>query len=363
MTLKHYGWLVSPYSAKTRSYLRYKGIAFSDEHPTIPALYGRIQKAVGRMIMPTVEQPDGTWLQDSSDIIDALETQHPTPAVEPDGPTQALASSLLELYGDEWLPMMALHYRWNTPANRAFALAEFAREGLPWLPGFIGRRAVQPVAKRMAGYLPALGVTADTIPGVERAAEKLISQLDVHLADHAYLLGDRPCVGDFALFGPLWAHLFRDPGSTALFDEATHVRSWMRRLLTARPADGDFISDDEVPASLDPVFATVFQETITWITRLVTAIDSWCSAHPDAERVPRALGHDAFSVGGASGTRKLITFVQYKAQRAILPYQALTTVAREPVDAWIARVAGEEAKLPTIAHPFERREFRTVLRT
>ncbi len=75
--LRHHGWPVSPYSAKTRSTLRFKGIDIEDDIPTARQLRTRIQRAVGRMVMPTVELPDGTWLQDSSDIIDELEAGEP----------------------------------------------------------------------------------------------------------------------------------------------------------------------------------------------------------------------------------------------------------------------------------------------
>ena len=105
-------------------------------------------------------------------------------------------------------------------ANAQFALAEFSRCGLPLIPNFIGRRLVASMANKMKGYLPVLGVTATTQPGVEKMVAELIRDLDVHLAAHSFLLGERPCIGDFAVFGPLWAHLYRDPGSTCLFEAA-----------------------------------------------------------------------------------------------------------------------------------------------
>ena len=49
-------WPVSPYSAKVRAYLRWKGADFEDRPPSVFALQRRIQKAVGRAIMPTIEQ-------------------------------------------------------------------------------------------------------------------------------------------------------------------------------------------------------------------------------------------------------------------------------------------------------------------
>ena len=195
---QHYGWPVSPYSAKTRAYLRYKGIPFADRTPNIFTLNYRVRKAVGKFIMPTVELPDGTWLQDSSDIIDKLELAHPAPSVFPSEPKQKMASALMELHADEWLPMVALHYRWNIPENAAFAMREFSRYALPGVPSFLGQIPIRKTAERLRGYLPILGVNEATIPGVERYAAQLIEDLDVHFRAHDFLLGARPCMGDFA---------------------------------------------------------------------------------------------------------------------------------------------------------------------
>ena len=71
--------------------------------------------------MPTVQLPDGTWLQDSSRILDHFGAQPGFPPLMPPGPTQRLASTLLEVFDDEWLPMAALHYRWSLPENHRFA--------------------------------------------------------------------------------------------------------------------------------------------------------------------------------------------------------------------------------------------------
>ena len=71
--IRHHGWPCSPYSAKTRAALRYKGIDFDDHVPTVRELRGRIQSAVGRTIMPTLELSDGRWMQDSCVIIDWLD--------------------------------------------------------------------------------------------------------------------------------------------------------------------------------------------------------------------------------------------------------------------------------------------------
>ncbi len=358
--LQHYGWDASPYSAKTRAYLRFKGIPHDDVHPTARRLYGEIQKAVGRMVMPTVRLPDGTWLQDSSEIIDALEAAHPSPSIAPPGPRQRLASLLLEVHGDEWLPIVIMHTRWNVPENAAFARTEFAREGLPWLPGFLGRALVAPIWKRMAGYRGILGIQDSTIPGIEAFGRELIARLDAHLAQHAFLLGGRPCLGDFALFGPLWAHMWRDPGTRHWFDAAPAVVAWMERL-QAPPVSGDFLPDDDVPESLDAVFQTLFAEHWVHLTDLKAKIDGWCEANPGATRVPRSLGDTPFLIGGASGTRRLLTSAWWMVQRPLDAYDAFDAAGRAAADGWLRRVGGYEGLQLPRSHRFVRRGFKIVL--
>lgn len=349
----HYGWLVSPYSAKTRSYLKYKGLDVRDVEPSVFQMMGMIQRAVGRVIMPTVRLPDGTWLQDSSVIIDHFEAATPEPTILPPGPTQRLASSLLEVFSDEWLPMAALYYRWSIPENVAFAKTDFARSGLPWVPRFIGRRLIASFAHKMESYLEVLGIDDTTSPGVVDTVQLVLSTLEGHLAQSPYLFGGRPSLGDFSLFGPLWAHLYRDPGSRHLFDETPHVRRWFDDLLSGAPVRGEFMADDEVSPALSPLFACVLTEQWPWIQTLVKAIDDHCTQHPSAARVPRALGEADFEIQGRAGRRKLITFVQWKAQRARDAY----TEAAGSADPWLRSVLdlAEDADVTTRITPMENR--------
>jgi glutathione S-transferase len=355
--LEHFGWAVSPYSAKTRSYLQFKRIPFEDKVPSARQLATTIRTAVGRPIMPTVRRADGTWMQDTSEIIDALEVENPEPAITPRGPSQRLASLLLELHADEWLPIVALHYRWNVGENAAFAAAEFGRYGFPWLPGPIARRLAAPMAAKMASYLPLVGVQGETIAGIEAFAKELISHLDNHFDKHIYLLGERPCLGDFALFGPLWAHLYRDPGSRELFADAGSLVEWMQRLLQPTDEWGGFLPGDEVPATLDPIFKTLFAEQFPFVRDLVAAIDSYCDEHPEARRVPRSLGDHPLVIGGHKGTRRLITFSQWMAQRPLGCYHGFVEAEREQANRWLKQVGGLDAMQLRIRNPFERRNF------
>ncbi|EDM75364.1 glutathione S-transferase [Plesiocystis pacifica SIR-1] len=359
---RHYGWQVSPYSAKTRSYLRYVGVPFEDVAPSVWTLYRKIQGAVGRLVMPTVELADGGWLQDSSAIIDYFEGlpgADPERSVTPAEPCLAVASSLLEVFADEWLPMADLHYRWNLPANADFALGEFARDGFPRLPESVGRRLAAPVARRMASYLPALGIEDATIPGLERTVEQTIAALEATLAARPFVLGGRPCLGDFALYGPLWAHLYRDPASRRLFDAAPAVVDWMQRLTEPGGVEAQGPFEDAVPPELDPLIQRIVDDQLAWNRTLIAKIDEYCAAHPAAKRVPRALGLAPFAIAERRGRRKLITFVQWKAQRTRDAYER----AEGAADAWLSRFGDDPTTIiPAVANPFELVEFRAVLR-
>jgi len=177
------------------------------------------------------------------------------------------------------------------------------------------------------------------------------------------MLGDRPCLGDFALFGPLWAHLYRDPASGFLFDEFPNVIRWMEVLRTQPVASGSFLEGDCVPETLSPLFACILNDQWQWISTLVDAIDAYCDAHPGATRVPRSLGDADFVIRGCAGRRKLATFVQWKAQRAHTTYLAANGAA----DAWLRGVLGLEASanvsdwITEIRNPLVLRDFRAVL--
>ena len=358
----HFGWTVSPYSAKTRSYLKYINHDFDDREPSVFTLAGRIKKAVGRPIMPTVRLANGHWLQDSSVIIDHYEGTGIYPSVHPPGRLQRFAAALLEVFADEWLPMPALHYRWHIAQNEHFALNEFARCGLPFLPRFIGRRAIAGFATKMKSYLPVLGVSDATVAGVQETARLTISVLNEQFAKTRFVFGNRPCTADFSLYGPLWAHLYRDPGSRYLFDEAPHVVRWMEELTGGVASVGEFLADDQIPLSLDSLFECVFNDQWSWIRTLCASIEGYCEANPGAPRVPRALGTAPFIVRGARGERKLVTFVQWKAQRVVSTYEADLAVP------WIQRVLKLPdqtqacAVIPEIRYPFDLQAFKVVRR-
>jgi glutathione S-transferase len=183
-----YGVQLSFYAGKVRSYLRKKRLPFVERETSHPGFTAAAAK-VGNSNQPMIETPEGEVVQDTTEIIDFLETRHPNNSVYPDGPVQRLIALLFELYGDEGLMKPAMHYRWNFPEqNDAFLMEEFGRsmrtepsareEGLKsaaMLQGFMRTKCI-----------PALGVTPGSAAVIETAYEDLLDQLELHFRLHPY---------------------------------------------------------------------------------------------------------------------------------------------------------------------------------
>ena len=88
-----FSWEHSYFSGKVRSYLRFKasqgalGDGYEDILATPELIAGLLTPKSGSGAVPQVEAPDGTWIQDSSDIIDFCEAAHPKMSVIPDAQT------------------------------------------------------------------------------------------------------------------------------------------------------------------------------------------------------------------------------------------------------------------------------------
>ena len=106
-----YGAEFSLYSGKARSYLRKKGIPFNEVISTLNVYKSFIIPRTGVRYIPVVQTPDDKVIQDTTVIIDELESRFSDYSVYPQTPKQKQVALLLELYGDEWLLIPAMHYR------------------------------------------------------------------------------------------------------------------------------------------------------------------------------------------------------------------------------------------------------------
>jgi glutathione S-transferase len=264
-----YGSPHSLYTGKVRSFLRKQGIAYRETPPSDPHFTGTVVPKIGRGIIPVVELGDGTLVQDTVDIIDHFERAGVRYTAYPPTPRQRTVAHLFELYAVLGLTRHAMHYRWSYLAEQeAFLRDAFGVGGDP-------ERTAATMA-RMNSYLPVLGVSDETIPAIEDSYRQLLGGLEAHFALHPYLLGNQPSIGDYSLFGPLFAHLGRDPVPLAIMQcAAPKVFRWTERM-HAPDLDlveyGDacdqpgFAADDAIPATLGPVLDQIAAELLPGLT-------------------------------------------------------------------------------------------------
>lgn len=349
------GAQVSLYTGKVRAYLDYKAIPYDEVPATRDVFRDVIVPRTGVRFIPVLLSEDDVAIQDSTAIIDHLEARYPTPSVYPAGPLQRWVALLLECYGDEWLVIPAMHYRWNVPENRAFAIAEFGKLSAPEASleeqVSIGERLAGP----FAGALGPLGVSPQNVAEVEASYLHFLSDFEQHLREHLFLFGSRPSIADFSFYGPLYAHLYRDPASGRLMREhAPGVARWVERMRAPRPRSGEFIADDAVPSTLVPILARMFCEQIPVLESAQKAL---ASMGPEAlgRPLPRAIGRHSFRIGEAMSERAIYTFNLWRWQRAADQFQLLPAAERARA-AELVRTAGGGAWITQPAAPRLTRE-------
>jgi len=347
-----YGSEVSLYTGKIRAYLNYKQLPFTEVLSTVSVYKKIIRPKTGVTFIPVVKTPSDEYLQDTARIIDYFEaqaranTQADTNtnnlSVVPTKPAQHLVSELFALWGDEWLVIPAMHYRWNKD-NFPFIYEEFGQVVTPKAPKFVKAYFGKKLAKKFQGFVPLLGITEKSIPYIEDWYENtVLHYLNEHFATHKYLLGDKPCTGDFGLLGPLYAHLYRDPAPKKLMDKlAPNVAAWVKRMNnpsaeqhTSAAASTDnnpastpvFLENDEIPATLLPLLKDVFAQQWPVLKNTSEALSHWREKNASNENtsrfIPRTIGQHTFKIGrseteNVEEQRFMFSFHQYKLQRVL----------------------------------------------
>ncbi len=260
-----FGSELSPYSVKVRSYFRYKNIPHEWLSRT-PANQTEFQKYAKLPLVPLVvmragEKGEIEGIQDSTPIIERFEKAHPEPSIVPSDPALGFLSALLEEYGDEWGNKWMFHYRWAYQPD-CWATAE--RIALQ-MAGAQGPLAVAQtraaIAERMTGRLGFVGSNDKTKPIIEQSFKRTLGLLDRHLAARPYLLGGRPAMADFGLWGQFY-EAATDPTPGAIMrSTAPNVMAWVERMVTPK-AEGPFDPWSALSAGLTPLLteevATLF---------------------------------------------------------------------------------------------------------
>ncbi|MEM1152536.1 MAG: glutathione S-transferase family protein [Pseudomonadota bacterium] len=339
-----YGASHSYYTGKARAYLRFKQLSFTEVAPTADVRNEIIAPAAGAVIIPVLQTPDGKLIQDTTEIIDFLESKHPDASVYPSSPRQKLCALLLELYGDEWLLMPAMHYRWSCiDEQREFIYSEFGRLELPEADLGDQIKAGEESSKIFSGLLPVLGITESTSSAIEAEYLQFLLCLDRHLADYDYLFGSRPSIGDFGLMGPLYAHLGRDPVPKKLMKEqAPNVYDWVERMNRRDRSPGEFLPGDDIPETLMPVLKSLCTDHLPEVVDVVKHNARYLEEH-SGQAIPRVLGMHEFTIGSVTSERFVHSFAQWMYQRPYSYYHALFDAEKESADRMLEEIGGYDA--------------------
>jgi len=331
---------LSRHSAKVRAYLRFKKIAY-DEIAASNRIYRTLIPP--HSPIPLFISDEGVVVEDATGIIEFVELRYPSAAIFPKGPVQRLIALLMNAYAEDCLVLAAMQQRFAIDENRAFVVAELGQLAFPHAPPAARQEVGEALARRLAEPLEALGVGPETAPAIEASYLAWLTELDLHLTFQPYLLGTRPSFGDFALFGPLYAHLYRDPASGRLMkSHAPRVAAFVERMETPpRPLSGNFLDDDMVAPGIDPLLARVFGELGPLIEQAAELLRRRARDAPSGP-VPRRLGRARLTLGGAGLEREVEALTLLRFQRAHAHYQVLTGTAREQADELLARTGGRE---------------------
>jgi glutathione S-transferase len=319
-----YGWELSYFTGKVRSYLDYKQIDYDEQPIDFVHLTLQAKRRTGAAAMPIVVTPEGEWIQDSSVILDRLEARFPLRSVIPATPVQRFIAYLLELWGDEfWIPS-AMHTRWSYPENYALFEREAGAALLPYLPRTLQDKAAAYAAEQMRNHLEAVGIVPTQLERLERWTRDMLDRLEDHFRVHTYLLGGRPTLADFALMGPLYGHLGRDPWpKRELIAKRPHVRAYIDRMAAPPIRTGELVPDDRLPETLLPIVEAASREMLPWVEGTLAELSKYLTDTGAGDRVPRGLGMIDVPLGGGTYRRAALPYVLWMVQRMLDVERAL----------------------------------------
>jgi glutathione S-transferase len=283
-----YGVPHSLYTGRARSYLIKNSIPFQELSCGHESFKDDIVPKAKLSTIPTLLTPAGEVIRDGAAIIEYFESANGH-SFSPKSPQQRLVSDLFDVIGAEGLLRPAMHYRWNFPD-----------ENLDFLTyHFLNAQRLGPHRQektdhimnkmRFAGRM--FGVSDTNHEFVESLYMTFLRALDKHFATVPYLLGWKPCIGDFGLLAPMFAHLGRDPKPLAIMQrEAIHVYRWVERMNSPGQDAAeffetgvDYLSDDLIPETLIDVLRILAEDFVPETHAAAESINGWLADNNPAK--------------------------------------------------------------------------------
>jgi len=209
-----YGFTMSPFSMKMRTYFRYRRIPYiwlSGERANEVA-----QTKIETYMVPVLETPDGAFKHDSTLMINELEDKFPKRSTTPDHEADAFLAALIEDFMDEWLLFPFYLHRWRTEEDRLHNSRWILYEH------FQGETK-NPAFKKMSQFWADRQVKGMALlcgdPNIlYESLEKFLTITEEIFSEGLFLFGSRPSRADIAIYGIL-SQLILDPTPAALLRE------------------------------------------------------------------------------------------------------------------------------------------------
>ncbi|MCA9520441.1 MAG: glutathione S-transferase family protein [Myxococcales bacterium] len=220
-----YQYEISPFCDKVRRALALKGQAYEVREVTLAETgMGKLKRLSEGAKLPVIEH-EGRRIGDSTDILAYLEGRFPDPPLYPSEPRERALAHVLEDWADEALYFYEMYLRFNVPHNRSRWLPALTKFDAPALR--VVARVVVPTAIRR--QLAAQGLGKKPLATVVRELDRHLEALDALLEGGSWLVGERICAADLAIFAQLYCIRGSDEGARAL-EALPRVTDWMRRV-------------------------------------------------------------------------------------------------------------------------------------
>jgi glutathione S-transferase len=259
------GTELSFFTRKLEAQLRFQQIPWQWNYKTL-ARSAEIEARTGTHFIPALATPEKWLIHDTIALGPLLNDRFAEQPVIPDTPLQRTCCFILEDAFNHWLGRTAVHTRWCYPDNVAWIGPRFAANAM------LDRSIDVPFSEQ---ELDDFATFADTIyqefgknacaflgcpPEQEQAMRAdftlMLDALNTHFTANKFLLGDRPCLADFALAGASKAHFITDPEAVSWLGEYHGMlRKYTDQFFVDKPNNtGQWLADDEVPETLTVVF-------------------------------------------------------------------------------------------------------------
>lgn len=343
-----YGLSHSLYSGRARSYLIKNGISFHELSTGHESFKAEVLPVSKLPTIPTLVTPRGEVIRDGAAIIEHFESANGR-ANHPRGPCQLIISGLLDVIGTDGLLRPAMHYRWNFPGDNH----DFIRYHFLHSQRDVPQREAKTeyMMDRMRHAAVMFGVTDKTRGTVESLYLEFLDALNVHFEKYPYLLGWRPCIGDFGLIAPMYAHLGRDPYPARLMQQrAPRVYRWVERMNRGDQdapeyfdSQADLLADDEIPHTLATVLRILAEDFVPETEAAARMINDWLEeSQPEVGaqavgRLAEAPVQAEFLLRGEPVSALAQPYRFFQLQRVQKAYLALPSDDKASVDAVLDR--------------------------